>query len=191
MEHLIRFAQVHNILKKNAERAQKLAQESNAALETGAGLYARGAPRQRRPARTVGAVDVAFSPPPLFPYHLFILRVGQVESPTVEELALEQRAAEQAETLRELTSTNAALSWSARAGCHGDVGLGGAARVRSVSEREQTRRLALLKGINFVRVQTEGGNLRQQSVPVLPHSPPHIDVRIPHFLLRNIFLVFL
>ena len=62
-------------------------------------------------------------------------RVEQVESPTAEELALEQRAAEQAETLRELTSTNAALSRSARAGCHGDIGLG-AARVRSVSERE-------------------------------------------------------
>jgi hypothetical protein len=135
-------------------------------------------------------VDVAFSPSPLFPYHLFVHRVEQVESPTAEELALEQRAAEQAETLRELTSTNAALSRSARAGCHGDVGLGGAARVWSVSEREQTWRLALLKGIDFVRVQTEG-NLRQQSVPVLPHSPPHIDVRIPHFLLRDIFLVFL
>ena len=63
-------------------------------------------------------------------------RVEQVESPTAEELALEHRAAEQAETLRELTSTNTALSQSARAGCHGDVGLGGAARVRSVSERE-------------------------------------------------------
>ena len=46
MGHLIRFAQVHNMLKKNAEHAQKLAQEGNAALETGAGSYARGAPRQ-------------------------------------------------------------------------------------------------------------------------------------------------
>ena len=34
MERLIRFAQAHDLLKKNAERAQKLAQESNAALET-------------------------------------------------------------------------------------------------------------------------------------------------------------
>ena len=34
MERLIRFAQVHDLLKKNAERAQKLAQDSNAALET-------------------------------------------------------------------------------------------------------------------------------------------------------------
>ena len=34
MERLIRFAQAHDLLKKNAERAQKLAQESNGALET-------------------------------------------------------------------------------------------------------------------------------------------------------------
>jgi hypothetical protein len=34
IERLIRFAQAHDLLKKNAERAQKLAQESNVALET-------------------------------------------------------------------------------------------------------------------------------------------------------------
>ena len=34
IERLIRFAQAHDMLKKNAERAQKLAQESNSALET-------------------------------------------------------------------------------------------------------------------------------------------------------------
>lgn len=34
IERLIRFAQAHDLLKKNAERAQKLAQESNGALET-------------------------------------------------------------------------------------------------------------------------------------------------------------
>jgi hypothetical protein len=34
MERLIRFAQAHDLLKKNAERAQKLAQDSNARLET-------------------------------------------------------------------------------------------------------------------------------------------------------------
>ena len=34
IERLIRFAQAHDLLKKNAERAQKLAQDSNAALET-------------------------------------------------------------------------------------------------------------------------------------------------------------
>ena len=34
IERLIRFAQAHDLLKKNAERAQKLAEDSNAALET-------------------------------------------------------------------------------------------------------------------------------------------------------------
>jgi hypothetical protein len=49
MEWLILFAQAHDLLKKNAERAQKLAQESNAVLD----MYqrqvqhARGASRAR------------------------------------------------------------------------------------------------------------------------------------------------
>jgi hypothetical protein len=34
IERLLRFAQAHDLLKKNAERAQKLAQEGNMALET-------------------------------------------------------------------------------------------------------------------------------------------------------------
>lgn len=34
IERLIRFAQAHDLLKKNAERAQKLAQDSSVALET-------------------------------------------------------------------------------------------------------------------------------------------------------------
>lgn len=34
IERLVRFAQAHDLLKKNAERAQKLAMDSSAALET-------------------------------------------------------------------------------------------------------------------------------------------------------------
>lgn len=34
IERLIRFAQAHDLLKKNAERAQKLALDSSVALET-------------------------------------------------------------------------------------------------------------------------------------------------------------
>jgi hypothetical protein len=34
IERLVRFAQAHDLLKKNAERAQKLAQEGNSAMET-------------------------------------------------------------------------------------------------------------------------------------------------------------
>lgn len=34
IERLLRFAQAHDLLRKNAERAQKLAQDSSVALET-------------------------------------------------------------------------------------------------------------------------------------------------------------
>jgi hypothetical protein len=34
IERLIRFAQAHDLLRNNAERAQKLAQETGSALET-------------------------------------------------------------------------------------------------------------------------------------------------------------
>jgi hypothetical protein len=34
IERLVRFAQAHDLLKKNAERAQKLAMDSSGALET-------------------------------------------------------------------------------------------------------------------------------------------------------------
>jgi flagellar biosynthesis chaperone FliJ len=34
IERLLRFAQAHDLLKKNAERAQKLLQEANTGLET-------------------------------------------------------------------------------------------------------------------------------------------------------------
>ena len=34
IERLVRFAQAHDLLKKNAERAQKLAMDTSAALET-------------------------------------------------------------------------------------------------------------------------------------------------------------
>lgn len=34
IERLVRFAQAHDLLKKNAERAQRLAQDSHSALET-------------------------------------------------------------------------------------------------------------------------------------------------------------
>jgi hypothetical protein len=139
MERLIRFAQAHDLLKKNAERAQKLAQESNAALET----YQRQVRTlEERLARSDGMKE-------------------QVEQLTAEKLAMEQRAAEQAETLRELTEVNAALSARALQLAQDAAAAEDELRtVRSVSEREQTQRLALLEEINLV--QTENGSLRQQ-----------------------------
>ena len=98
------------------------------------------------------------------PYFILIIdfrREDQVERLSAEKLALEQRAAEQAETLRELTSANAALS--ARALQLAQDAAAAAEELRavsSVSERDQAQKLALLEEINLV--QTENGNLRQQ-----------------------------
>jgi hypothetical protein len=88
-------------------------------------------------------------------------REGKVEQLSAEKLALEQRAAEQAETLRELTSANAALSARALQLAQDAAAAQEELRaVNAVSEREQEQRLALLEEINLV--QTENGNLRQQ-----------------------------
>jgi methyl-accepting chemotaxis protein len=162
MERLIRFAQAHDLLKKNAERAQKLAQESNAALET----YQRQVRTlEEHLANSDGWYVDTFLPPFFFLSVFFFLiyscREEQVERVSAEKLALEQRAAEQAETLRELTSANAALSARALQLAQDATAAQEELRaVSSVSEREQAQRLALLEEINLV--QTENGNLRQQ-----------------------------
>ncbi|KAH9011220.1 hypothetical protein EDB85DRAFT_2044122 [Lactarius pseudohatsudake] len=117
MERLIRFAQAHDLLKKNAERAQKLASSD--------GLQ------------------------------------EQVDQLAAEKLAVEERAAEQAETLRELTEANAVLSTRALQLAENAAAVQEELRaVNAASEREQTQRLALLEEINLV--QTENGSLRQQ-----------------------------
>ncbi|KAF8471352.1 hypothetical protein DFH94DRAFT_696583 [Russula ochroleuca] len=100
-----RVAGAHDLLEKNA---QKLVQESNAALET----YQR------------------------------------------------QRAAEQAETLWELEGNAALSAWALQLAQDAAAAEDELRTVRSVSEREQTQRLALLEEINLV--QTENGSLRQQ-----------------------------
>ena len=91
----------------------------------------------------------------------WVYRKGQVEQLSAEKMAVEQRAAEQAETLRELTEANAALSARALQLAQDAVAAQDELRVvRSTSEREQEQRLALLEEINLV--QTENGSLRQQ-----------------------------
>jgi predicted O-linked N-acetylglucosamine transferase (SPINDLY family) len=173
MERLIRFAQAHDLLKKNAERAQKLAQESNAALET----YQRQVRTlEEHIARADGwyvqcslslffffcVADRGYAPP----YKLVFFgrghcREDKVDQLSAEKLTLEERAAEQAETLRDLTNTNTALS--ARALQLAQDAAAAQEELRTVaaaSEREQVQRLALLEEINLV--QTENGSLRQQ-----------------------------
>jgi len=159
MERLIRFAQAHDLLKKNADRAQKLAQESNVALET----YQR---QVRTLEERLARSDDMYVWHPL---HVFgyerradlVSRTEQVEQLAAEKLAAEEQAAEQAETLRELTEANAALSARALQLSQDAVAVQDELRaVSSVSEREQAQRLALLEEINLV--QTENGSLRQQ-----------------------------
>jgi hypothetical protein len=76
-------------------------------------------------------------------------------------MATEERAAEQAETLRELTEANKALSARALQLAQDAVAAQEELRAVSlVSAREQEQRLALLEEINLV--QTENGSLRQQ-----------------------------
>ncbi|KAH9009760.1 hypothetical protein EDB83DRAFT_2557374 [Lactarius deliciosus] len=133
MERFILFAQAHDLLKKNAERAQKLAQDSNAALET-----------YQRAARELG-------------------RQEQVDQLAAEKLAVEERAVEQAEALRRLTEENGVLSARVRTLQLAEDAAAVQEELRTVStvsECEQTHRLALLEEINLV--QTENGSLRQQ-----------------------------
>jgi hypothetical protein len=158
MERLIRFAQAHDLLKKNAERAQKLAQDSNAALET----YQR---QVRVLEEQLARSDDLYARASLSLSHLFdrffFHRQEQHDQLAAEKLAVEERAAEQAETLRQLTEANATLS--SRALQLAEDAAAAQEELRAVkvgSEREQEQRLALLEEINMV--QTENGSLRQQ-----------------------------
>ncbi|KAH9009762.1 hypothetical protein EDB83DRAFT_2531095 [Lactarius deliciosus] len=139
MECLIRFAQAHDLLKKNAEHAQKLAQDSNAALET----YQRQVRTlEEQLARSDGLQE-------------------QVDQLAVETLAVEERAAEQAEALHQLTEAKAVLSARALQLAEDPAPAQEELRaVNTVSEREQMQRLALLEEIDLV--QMENGSLRQQ-----------------------------
>jgi rRNA maturation endonuclease Nob1 len=88
-------------------------------------------------------------------------RQDKVEQLEAEKLSVEESAAEQAETLRQLTEANAALSARALQLAQDAATAQDELRAANVvSERGQAQRLALLEEINMV--QTENGNLRQQ-----------------------------
>lgn len=85
----------------------------------------------------------------------------QLDLLAAEKLAVEERAAEQAETLRQLTEANASLSSRALQLAEDAAAAQEELRAfKAVSEREQAQRLTLLEEIN--QVQTENGSLRQQ-----------------------------
>lgn len=98
IERLIRFAQAHDLLKKNAERAQKLAQESNAALET----YQKQVKMLEE--RNAGLGRSSDNDTEVQLLQAMVERLQQ------QKLEIEQRAADQAETTRQLSETNERLS---------------------------------------------------------------------------------
>ncbi|EGO02115.1 hypothetical protein SERLA73DRAFT_48805 [Serpula lacrymans var. lacrymans S7.3] len=169
IERLIRFAQAHDLLKKNAERAQKLAQDSNSALETyqkqvtsledqNGALSLKQAALLEEIQRLHEAVDRAFA----------------------AKREVEVHAADQAETCRQLTEANNALS--AKTLTLAEEAASAPEMVRRQLEAqlaecraslkqtqdeidrlhssEQTQRIALLDELNSM--QTENGNLRAQ-----------------------------
>ncbi|KAG6841855.1 hypothetical protein C0991_006263 [Blastosporella zonata] len=99
IERLLRFAQAHDLLKKNAERAQKLAQEGNTALET----YQKQVRILEERNMTMAAKQAA------------LMEEAQHLQTALERIENEKRevemlAAEQAETCAQLTEANNTLS---------------------------------------------------------------------------------
>ncbi|KAF9450966.1 hypothetical protein P691DRAFT_809166 [Macrolepiota fuliginosa MF-IS2] len=99
IERLIRFAQAHDLLKKNAERAQKLAQDGNAAMET----YQKQV-RILEERNSVSNTKISALQEELQLLH------DTIERLTAEKHEIESLAAEQAETCRQLTESNNTLS---------------------------------------------------------------------------------
>ncbi|KAI0314907.1 Up-regulated during septation-domain-containing protein [Amylostereum chailletii] len=150
IERLIRFAQAHDLLKKNAERAQKLAGDSNGALQT----YQRQVEAlEKRDADL--KVQLATLQQDVRQQDEVLERV------LTEKQELEMSAAEQAETLRELTEANASLSGRVLAlGEELAVATREREEIRGAGETQEGQRIALLEELN--NVQTENGMLRQQ-----------------------------
>lgn len=169
IERLLRFAQAHDLLKKNAERAQKLAQEGTTALET----YQKQVRMLEDRNMSMAAKQAALQD------EVQELQ-DAVERITSEKQEVEMLAAEQAETCRQLTEANNTLSARAltlaeeaamapeavRKQLEGQLvewraALGKAQEeVDAMKTSEQSQRAALLDELNSV--QTENEVLRAQ-----------------------------
>ncbi|TFK66568.1 hypothetical protein BDN72DRAFT_823239 [Pluteus cervinus] len=169
IERLVRFAQAHDLLRKNAERAQKLAQESSSALET----YQKQVKtlEERNSSLTVKLASLQDE--------IHQLQEA-VERLTTEKQDIEMQAAEQAETCRQLTEANNTLSAKTltlaqeaaaapemiRKQLETQLAECKAALEESQREveamrlSEQSQSMALLEELN--NVQNENGILRQQ-----------------------------
>ncbi|KAI0940024.1 hypothetical protein AcV5_001243 [Taiwanofungus camphoratus] len=169
IERLIRFAQAHDLLKKNAERAQKLAQESNAALET----------YQKQVKMLEDRNVVLLSKQAALQDEVQHLQES-VDRILAEKLEVETQAADQAETCRQLTDANntlsaraltlasdaASASDSVRKQMETQLAECNASLARAKEEIEnmrtsqQTQQMALMEELNSM--QTENANLRAQ-----------------------------
>ncbi|KAJ2917495.1 hypothetical protein MD484_g2918, partial [Candolleomyces efflorescens] len=172
IERLIRFAQAHDLLKKNAERAQKLAQDGNLALET----YQKQVKLLEERNSNMVIKNTALQD------ELRLLH-DTVERATAEKHQLEAFAAEQAETCRQLGEANDALS--ARALTLAEEAASAPEAIKkqldeckaqmektkkdledardeidAMRSAEQSQRIALLDELNSM--QTENGQLRAQ-----------------------------
>ncbi|KAJ7129229.1 Up-regulated during septation-domain-containing protein [Mycena epipterygia] len=99
IERLVRFAQAHDLLKKNAERAQKLAQEGSGALET-----------YQKQVRTLEDRNMDLANKVSSLQNEVTTLQGTIERISAEKRDVEVRAAEQAVTCSQLTEANNTLS---------------------------------------------------------------------------------
>ncbi|KAJ7223959.1 Up-regulated during septation-domain-containing protein [Mycena rebaudengoi] len=99
IERLLRFAQAHDLLKKNAERAQKLAAEGSGALET-----------YQKQVRTLEERNMELASKMSALQSEVATLQSAVERVSAEKRDVETRAAEQAATCTQLTEANNALS---------------------------------------------------------------------------------
>ncbi|THH33529.1 hypothetical protein EUX98_g696 [Antrodiella citrinella] len=169
IERLIRFAQAHDLLKKNAERAQKLAQDSNGALET----YQKQVKMLEDRNRTFVSKQTALQD------EVHYLQ-DTVDRLSAEKMEIETQAAHQAETCAQLTDANNTLSARAltlaqdaasstdhiRRQLEGQLAEANAslqkakAEIESVRQAQQTTQMAMMEELNSI--QTENDNLRGQ-----------------------------
>ncbi|KAJ7044823.1 Up-regulated during septation-domain-containing protein [Mycena alexandri] len=169
IERLVRFAQAHDLLKKNAERAQKLAQEANGALETYQKQVQTLEERNMDLASKVSTLQDEVGN----------LR-SAVERAVAEKREVESLAAEQAATCAQLTEANNALSAKTLALAEEAAAAPEAvkrqleaqlaevrtalddakAEVDAMRMSEQSQSMALLEELNTL--QMENGKLRDQ-----------------------------
>ncbi|KAJ7228216.1 Up-regulated during septation-domain-containing protein [Mycena pura] len=165
IERLVRFAQAHDLLKKNAERAQKLAADGNAALETYQKQVHTLEERNMDLATRVSTLQDEVA-----------TLQSNVELARAEKRNIEAAAAEQATTCAQLTEANNALSAKTLALAAEAASAPEALRkqleetraalaaaqeeVEAMRAAEQGQSMALLEELNTL--QEENGRLRDQ-----------------------------